>query len=374
MVRSPRGADSTGNLHAWARQRRYDAAESLRVERGLDWIAVAHTRSDLAETMLYRLATSPGTRALAAMPARRGAVIRPLLALSRAEVREAADSAGLPFVDDRSNDDPAFARARIRGEVLPVLADLNPAVLDSIASTRAELGEELDFISDAASGLIRSDGTIEARMLEMAHPALRRHALRLLAERGLGRPVALGRERAERICRLAARTAGGSIDLGGGAFLVAESGTVAVETESGEPPGATTVPIPGKGTWAGWQISAEAMAASIRSGGAGGRDARRRPARREHRGAGTARGRSDRPTRNDRFQVAAGSVHRCRHEEIAAAASSGDRGRRGDRLGARTGGRQPFQAAFRDPPGSADYRPTGFAGAGGGPGTRPRSA
>jgi tRNA(Ile)-lysidine synthase len=186
-------------------------------------------------------------------------VVRPLLTLTRAEVRAAAVSAGLPFVDDRSNDDPAFARARIRNEVLPVLSDLNPSVLDAIASTRAELGEELDFIAGAAAGLIEAGATIEASKLEAAHPALRRHALRLLAERGLGRPVAIGRQQTERICRLAVQPEGGSIDLGGGDFLVAESGVVAVEREAGDVPAAATIPIPGSGTWYGWRIEAEPL-------------------------------------------------------------------------------------------------------------------
>jgi tRNA(Ile)-lysidine synthase len=267
VVPAGREPGITGNLHAWARERRYGEAESLRSKHGLDWIAVAHTRSDLAETLLYRLATSPGTRALAAMPARRGRVVRPLLSLSRAEVREAAESAGLPFVDDRSNDDPAFARARIRNEVLPVLADLNPSVLESIALTRAELGEELDFIDSVAAGMIEADATIPAASLQAAHPALRRHALRLLAERALERPVALGRGQAARICRLVAEPEGGSIDIGDSAFLVAESGVVTVVVMSGQAPEPTTVAVPGQGSWDGWRILAEPMEAPFRPEG-----------------------------------------------------------------------------------------------------------
>src|SRR5687768_5144299 len=45
-----------GNLQAAAREARYAAAERLRSERGADWIATGHTRTDLAETIIYRLA------------------------------------------------------------------------------------------------------------------------------------------------------------------------------------------------------------------------------------------------------------------------------------------------------------------------------
>ncbi len=263
VSRPERRPEGRGNLHAWARDFRYAAAEQLRARRGLDWIAVAHTRSDLAETVLYRLATSPGTRALAAMPERRGNVVRPLLALTRAQVRAAAEDAGLPFVDDRSNEDRAFARSRIRHELLPVLEELNPSSLAAIAATRAELGEELDFINLAASALIDGRGQIEARELEAAHPALRRHALRLLAERELGRPVAFSRDQTRTICDLAGTPEGGSIDLGGEDSLVAEAGLVAVAPAEGSARAASAgiaIPVPGRGSWQGWSISAEEMA------------------------------------------------------------------------------------------------------------------
>ena len=53
-----------GNLQARAREARYGAAERLRGKLGAEWIATGHTRTDVLETMLYRLAVSPGTRAL----------------------------------------------------------------------------------------------------------------------------------------------------------------------------------------------------------------------------------------------------------------------------------------------------------------------
>jgi tRNA(Ile)-lysidine synthase len=279
----PKGA--SGNLHAWAREQRYGAAEALRRERGLDWVAVAHTASDLAETVIYRLAVSPGTRPLAAMPARRGAVIRPLLALSRETVRAEAERAGLPFVDDLSNDDPAFARARIRNEVLPVLADLNPSVLEAIDRTRGDLVEELDFLELAGAELAGCRGEpaggaagasrIEASRLAAAHPAVRRFALRSMAEQALGRPVPLSREQTSEAVRLASDPEGGRIDLGQGASLVAEAGTVTVDpgpgpvTRSGPAPSRADdgppVPepgrlaLPGRLEWGGWTVVAEPM-------------------------------------------------------------------------------------------------------------------
>lgn len=284
VVRPERGA---GNLHAWAREERYFAAERVRQDRGLEWIAVAHTASDLAETVIYRLAVSPGSRPLVAMPAKRGAVIRPLLALSREEVRRAAESADLPFVDDRSNDDPAFARARIRNEVLPVLADLNPSVLSAISRTRDDLAEEIDFLSSAGAALVDGDsaGTagIVAASLREAFPAVRRFALRSLAESVLGGTVPVSREQTREILRLAESPEGGRIDLGQGASLVAESGRVTVDVGSGRsgrvgavgmapaslpgPPRPGTLEIPGSLDWGKWSLTAEALEPPFRPSG-----------------------------------------------------------------------------------------------------------
>jgi tRNA(Ile)-lysidine synthase len=219
-----------GNLQARARDARYAAAERLLARRGAGWIATGHTRTDLAETLLYRLAASPGTRGLLGMPARRGRLLRPLLSLGRADTRRIAAAAGLPFVDDPTNADPTFARNRIRDEVLPVLRELRPAAEANIAETRAELAEEAAALERVAGEALAAAGAgpgahaVSAGALASLEPALARIALRTLAERAAGRPVALGRERAAEILRLASKPEGGKVDLGGGVRAVCESG------------------------------------------------------------------------------------------------------------------------------------------------------
>ena len=114
-----------GNLQAWARELRYGAAE--RLARELDGgggggegartgalIAAGHTASDQVETILYRLAASPGRRALLGMPAAEGRLVRPLLAISRERTAAYCRGRGLGWREDRSNEDERFARARVR--------------------------------------------------------------------------------------------------------------------------------------------------------------------------------------------------------------------------------------------------------------------
>lgn len=266
-----------GNLQAAARAARYLAAERLRARFGATWIATGHTRSDVAETVVYRLAKSPGSRALLGMSPRAGRVIRPLLSLSREETRALATAAGLPFADDESNFDPAFARNRIRAEVLPALAKLSPETERNIAETRAELSEEAALLERIAfealerAGTGPSDTRLDARALRSWEPALQRLALRSLAERAAGRQIALGRARAMEIARLAADPEGGEVQLGGGISAVSESGTVCFR--AGDPLDAAPEPVPsvlslpGRAQVGDWEVRAELHPAPVAPGG-----------------------------------------------------------------------------------------------------------
>ncbi|HZJ29441.1 MAG TPA: tRNA lysidine(34) synthetase TilS, partial [Solirubrobacterales bacterium] len=150
-----------GNVQAAAREARYEAAERLRSRYGSDWIATGHSRSDLAETMLYRLAASPGRRALLGMAPRRGRLVRPLLSLGREQLRDVAVGAGLPFSDDPSNQDPRYARSRIRGEVLPVLREISPEVERNLVLTWREIAQEADALDGQANSVLAASVTGE---------------------------------------------------------------------------------------------------------------------------------------------------------------------------------------------------------------------
>ena len=261
-LRIERPSLGEGNLQAEAREARYAAAERLRAERGLAWVATGHTRTDLAETLLYRLVTSPGRRALLGLEARRGAVIRPLLGLGRERVRELASAAELPFRDDPTNLEPLYARNRLRNEVLPVLREVGPSAEDVIAETRAELAEEAEALERlasralAASGADRA-GAIATESLAELEPALRRLALRQLAERSAGHRVALGRERAAEIWRLAREPEGGVVELGGGVEARVEHGHVRFSAGPEEEPAEASLTVPGACRFGAWEVRAE---------------------------------------------------------------------------------------------------------------------
>jgi tRNA(Ile)-lysidine synthase len=251
-----------GNVQAEAREARYVAAERLRQASGADWIATGHTRTDLAETVLYRLVTSPGRRALLGLRPRRVVVIRPLLSLDGAEVRRLASEAGLPFRDDPTNAEPLYARNRIRNEVLPVLREIGPGADATIAETQAELAEESDALERSAADLLAESGAdaagaINRDALASVHPAIRRLALRRLAERAAGQPVPLGRDRAARIWRLVNEPEGGVVELGGGVAAQIEGGHVRFTTGPAGEPAAGTLSVPGTCRFGSWEVRAE---------------------------------------------------------------------------------------------------------------------
>ncbi len=120
-------------------------------ERGASRIATGHTADDQAETILFRLARGAGWSGLCGMAPVAGPVIRPLLYVTRAEVREFVRSRGLDWRDDESNADVAFARNRIRERVLPELAAINPDVVRSVgrfAEVAVDMHEIERFVAE----------------------------------------------------------------------------------------------------------------------------------------------------------------------------------------------------------------------------------
>jgi len=245
-----------GNLQAEAREARYALAEAATTGD----FATAHTASDQAETVLYRLAVSPGSRALQGMDARRGRLVRPLLDVTRDEVREYLRARYLQWREDPSNADSRFARARLRHDVLPALRHLSEKAELTIAETARQLREEaevLDIVASDALGAIGGGPAVPLDSLEPLPAALRRLVLRRLAEDAAGEPRPLSRREAEEIAALG-REGSKSLDLGGGLEAVAEYGTVRFVLDRPEParPDPVELLIPGSVRFGDWEVEA----------------------------------------------------------------------------------------------------------------------
>jgi tRNA(Ile)-lysidine synthase len=232
-----------GNLQAWARAQRYGAAERL---EGL--IATGHTASDQVETVLYRLAASPGRRALLGMREREGRVVRPLLACTREETAAHCRERGLTWREDPTNEDPAFARNRVRHELLPALRALHPAAEQNILRTLALLRDEAAVLDE----LVAPEPDV-ARLAALP-PALRRLTVQAMA--GDAAP-AVG-PRTDEILALGARGGTATLDLGGGLRAVVEYGRL--RFDHGPPPPAPApawLDVPGRTAYGAGELACE---------------------------------------------------------------------------------------------------------------------
>lgn len=136
---------------AAARTVRYAALDAAVAETGADAVLLGHTLDDQAEQVLLGLARGSGTRSLAGMRPVRGAYLRPLLGLRRSETEEICESLGLDPWHDPSNTDPAFARSRVRAEVLPFLEEkLGPGIAEALFRSSRILANDADYL-DAVS-------------------------------------------------------------------------------------------------------------------------------------------------------------------------------------------------------------------------------
>ena len=138
------------SLEDAAREARYAALSKAAGELGLRWLLLGHQADDQAETLLLALLRGAGPKGLAGMPevaSRAGLWLgRPLLSCAADALRHMLDAQGVPYVHDAMNHDPAFRRSRIRHELLPVIARLEP-------SWRATLARAASLCAQASTGI-----------------------------------------------------------------------------------------------------------------------------------------------------------------------------------------------------------------------------
>lgn len=204
-----------GNLLAAAREARYAALVGVVRRLGSSHVAVGHTATDQAETIAFRRLRGDLPHALAGMPELRPlaegvSLLRPLLAVTRAQTHAAVASLALVAVADPSNEQARFTRIRLRRELLAA----GPAARDALLTLAAEEAAQL-AADEAAAAALGPPSVLDAAAVAAAGPGV---ALRLLRRAGLHRA---GLRHARNLLALAASSDGTqSIDLGSG--LVAE--------------------------------------------------------------------------------------------------------------------------------------------------------
>ncbi len=153
-----------GNLQARARHARYAALEAAAARTGSAFIATAHHADDRAETVLLRLLRGSGPRGLAVMPPRLENRLRPFIRARKNDIRLHLARHGVESSEDPSNRDRRYQRVRVREELLPLLADLSPGIVEHLNS----LADALSGEERAGSGGLADLGRAQRRGLARA--------------------------------------------------------------------------------------------------------------------------------------------------------------------------------------------------------------
>jgi tRNA(Ile)-lysidine synthase len=214
LVRVGEDERGEGNLQAWARERRYEVARRLAAELDAP-VATGHTASDQVETILYRLAASPGRRALLGMSSREAWLVRPLLSITREQTAAYCQARELRWREDASNDDVQYARVRVRKLLVPALRAVHPTAEENVRRTAELLREETDLLDGLVAAELGGEESIALARLAELHPALARLIVVRLAEEAAGELVPQAGARVGEILALGARGGVGEVHVGG---------------------------------------------------------------------------------------------------------------------------------------------------------------
>lgn len=143
-----------GSWESAARTLRYRALVDAAKAGSARYLATAHHRDDQLETLLFRLFRGAGFDGLRGVPAVRPldealVLIRPLLAVGRAEILAYLAQLNQPYRVDSSNASPRYARNRIRNELAPLLESIFPGRWESALLRLSELAAETETFFDA---------------------------------------------------------------------------------------------------------------------------------------------------------------------------------------------------------------------------------
>lgn len=179
------------SLEDAARRLRYRFLRQAARDVGVTRIVLAHTQDDQAETLLLHLLRGAGLSGLAGMRPLRGDIVRPLLAVSRAQTLAYCAARGWEPRDDETNRDERYVRNRVRQRLLPELERINPRARQALARAANALADDDDALDQrvelAWSEILEEEAprAISLRLEELANQprALRRRLIRRASAR-----------------------------------------------------------------------------------------------------------------------------------------------------------------------------------------------
>ncbi|MGD8237919.1 MAG: tRNA lysidine(34) synthetase TilS [Armatimonadota bacterium] len=277
--------ESGRSLEEAGREARYEFFEAVRDELGADVVALGHTASDRAETLLMNLLRGAGLDGLGSIPPRRGCIVRPLILATRQETLAHCRRNELGFRIDHTNLAPQHLRNKVRLELLPLLEREYARGAGSHIARAAELAHEdaqllgelaVDALDDASIDTSTGDVTLELARLSSMPEALARRVLREAVRLTSGDLRDLQYKHIRDTVRLikGGRT-GGRVALPGGVAVERGYGELRISRGRPEAPSAeyveASLPVPGEVTVAELRVQVrgelwEAEGAAIAGG------------------------------------------------------------------------------------------------------------
>lgn len=270
-----------------AREVRYSFLADVAGKVGADLIAVGHTLDDQLETILMHLLRGSGTRGLRGLlPVSRWrsgkesvAIIRPLLEISREEIKTYCAQHKLDPRTDASNASLIPLRNRIRHELLPQLREYNPNIADTLLRTARIATDDLAYIEAGAEKIrgkisrqIKNTVILDKKPFNTLPPSLQRHLLRASIESLLGNIKDIEAAHIEEIINLLEKPPGRKAVLPGGLTFTVEYDRYLLGADSvalspyPALKGETVINVPGKTTLPGWSIRAEVTVPPLKTG------------------------------------------------------------------------------------------------------------
>lgn len=125
--------DNKLGIQEAARVLRYRWFDELLLEQEIDFLATAHHKQDVVETMLFNFTRGGGLKALQGILPKRGKIIRPLLFTTKEEIKDFVEREKIEYREDQSNSSVKYSRNRIRHEIIPSLQKINPGLVETLS-------------------------------------------------------------------------------------------------------------------------------------------------------------------------------------------------------------------------------------------------
>ncbi len=217
------------------RHLRYEFLSRTAETIGAASVATAHHKDDNAETVLLNLLRGSGSEGLGGIPPVRGIFIRPLLETSRAEIEAYCAEHGIGHVEDSTNYDTHYARARLRHELWPQLEGINQNLTETLSRTAALLRSESGYLDELAAERLPCEGTtLPLETLHQAPEVLRRRMVRLMLNRLRTGKKDVSAAHIIEACALAEKGRG-TLTLPDGACITVCDGGMAFSVETAAP-------------------------------------------------------------------------------------------------------------------------------------------